>query len=120
MARQVAITDNQAEIFLLLDDDMKRAIARPGRNLGRMLAQLVMRPRDREPQPLPRRVEPGNDEFEYSLESMPGYGEAKDWGCSFPTISPTGKRAAFHGATSILVCCSRGRRVSARRSSPRR
>ncbi|MDR9810138.1 AAA family ATPase [Rhizobium hidalgonense] len=77
---RVAITDKQAEIFLLLDDDMKRAIARPGRNVGRMLAQLVMRPRDRERQPQPRPVESGNDEFEYSLESMPGYGEAKDWG----------------------------------------
>ncbi|MGR9220970.1 hypothetical protein ACU8OK_25605 (plasmid) [Rhizobium leguminosarum] len=77
---KAAITDKQAEIFLLLDDDMKRAIARPGRNVGRMLAQLVMRPRDREPQPRPRPVEPTNDDFEYSLQSMPGYGEAKDWG----------------------------------------
>ncbi|MBY5511856.1 AAA family ATPase [Rhizobium leguminosarum] len=77
---RVAITDKQAEIFLLLDDDMKRAIARPGRNVGRMLAQLVMRPRDREPQPLPPAVVSASDDFEYSLESMPGYGEAKDWG----------------------------------------
>jgi len=77
---KVAITDKQAEIFLLLDDDMKRAIARPGRNVGRMLAQLVMRRRDQEPQPPPPAVEPGHDDFEYSLESMPGYGEAKDWG----------------------------------------
>ncbi|WP_163925698.1 AAA family ATPase [Rhizobium leguminosarum] len=79
---KATITDKQAEIFLLLDDDMKRAIARPGRNVGRMLAQLVMRPRDREPQPRPRPrpVEPTNDDFEYSLETMPGYGEAKVWG----------------------------------------
>ncbi|WP_245495595.1 AAA family ATPase [Rhizobium ruizarguesonis] len=76
----MAITDKQAEIFLLLDDDMKRAIARPGRNVGRMLAQLVMHPRDRETQSRPPAVEPGNDDFEYSLESIPGYGEAKDWG----------------------------------------
>lgn len=45
---KAAITDKQAEIFLLLDDDMKRAISRPGRNVGRMLAQFVTRPRDRE------------------------------------------------------------------------
>ncbi|WP_165418198.1 hypothetical protein [Rhizobium ruizarguesonis] len=45
----MAITDKQAEIFLLLHDDMKRAIARPGRNVGRMLAQLVMRPRRGDP-----------------------------------------------------------------------
>ncbi|MBB4249449.1 AAA family ATPase [Rhizobium sp. BK008] len=77
---KVSITDKQAEIFLLLDDDMKRAIARPGRNVGRMLAQLVMRPRDREPQPLAQPVAPDNGDFEYRLESMPGYGEAKDWG----------------------------------------
>ncbi|WP_167377880.1 AAA family ATPase [Rhizobium gallicum] len=77
---RVAITDKQAEIFLLLDDDIKRAIARPGRNVGRMLAQLVMRPRDREPQPRPQPVASANDDFEYSLETMPGYGEAKDWG----------------------------------------
>nr|WP_245459825.1 hypothetical protein [Rhizobium leguminosarum] len=31
----MAITDKQAEIFLRLDDDMRRAIARPGRNVGR-------------------------------------------------------------------------------------
>ncbi|ACE91182.1 putative cell division protein [Rhizobium etli CIAT 652] len=77
---KVAITDKQAEIFLLLDDDMKRAIARPGRNVGRMLAQLVMRPRDREPQPRSVPVEPATNDFEYRLETMPGYGEAKDWG----------------------------------------
>ncbi|WP_172599200.1 AAA family ATPase [Rhizobium leguminosarum] len=75
---KVAITDKQAEIFLLLDDEMKRAIARPGRNVGRMLAQLVMRPHDREPRPQP--VASANEDFDYSLESMPGYGEAKDWG----------------------------------------
>ncbi|WFU00687.1 AAA family ATPase [Rhizobium sp. CB3171] len=75
---KVAITDKQAEIFLLLDDDMKRAIARPGRNVGRMLAQLVMRPRDRESRPQP--VASANEDFDHSLESMPGYGEARDWG----------------------------------------
>jgi hypothetical protein len=77
---KVAITDKQAEILLLLDDDMKRAIARPGRNVGRMLAQLVMRPRDRESPPRSQPVAPGSDDHEYRLESMPGYGEAKDWG----------------------------------------
>jgi ATP-dependent Zn protease len=77
---KVAITDNQAAIFLLLDDDMKRAIARPGRNVGRMLAQLAMRPRDREPQPRPPSVEPPGDDFEHRLENMLGYGEAKEWG----------------------------------------
>ncbi|MBY3043217.1 hypothetical protein ACC671_22325 [Rhizobium ruizarguesonis] len=77
---KATITDKQAEIFLLLDDDVQRAIARSGRNVGRMLAQLVMRPRNREPQPRPRQVEPTNDDFEYSLESMTGYGEAKECG----------------------------------------
>ncbi|MGO6845942.1 hypothetical protein ACC784_17355 [Rhizobium ruizarguesonis] len=37
----------------LVDDDMKRAIARSGRNVGGMLAQRLMRLRDREPQPPP-------------------------------------------------------------------
>lgn len=71
------LTDEQAEMFLLLDEEMQRAVVRPGRSVGRMLAQLVMHPRDREPQP---RLEPRNDDFEYRLETMPGYGEAKDWG----------------------------------------
>ncbi|MGZ2484853.1 cell division protease FtsH [Rhizobium pisi] len=78
---KVAITDKQAEVFLLLDDDMKRAIARPGRNVGRMLAQLVMRPRDRQSQPRPQPAAPStDDDCGYRLESMPGYGEARDWG----------------------------------------
>jgi len=76
---KVTITDKQAEIFLLLDDDVKRAIARPGRPVGRMLAQLVMQPRDPEPTPQPA-AKPANDEFEYRLETMPGYGEARQWG----------------------------------------
>lgn len=75
---KASLTDQQAELLLLLDDDVKRAIARPGRNIGRMLSQLVMRPRDRLLQPPP--VKPANDDFEYRLETMPGYGEAQEWG----------------------------------------
>ncbi|GES49986.1 hypothetical protein Rhsp01_34300 [Rhizobium sp. NBRC 114257] len=31
-------TDHPAEIFLLLDEDMQRAVVRPGRCVGRILA----------------------------------------------------------------------------------
>lgn len=74
------LTDQQAEIFLLIDEEMQRAVVRPGRSVGRMLAQLVMRPetpRDvRKPQP----ARPSEDEAELRLGSMSGYGEARQWG----------------------------------------
>lgn len=73
------LSDQQAEIFLELDEEQQRAVVRPGRSVGRMLSQLVMRPeRPAEaPTPPPR---PANDDLELRLESMSGYGEARDWG----------------------------------------
>jgi cell division protease FtsH len=74
------LTDQQAEIFLLLDEEMQRAVVRPGRSVGRMLAQLVMRPeapRDVSKPPPGRGFE---DDVELRLESMSGYGEAREWG----------------------------------------
>lgn len=75
-----SLTDLQAELFLLLDEDLQRAVARPGRSVGRMLAQLVMRPEQprNEQTPYPRRSD--EDDEPLTLESMSGYGEAKEWG----------------------------------------
>ncbi len=75
-----SLTDMQVELFLLLDEDLQREVARPGRSVGRMLSQLVMppeQPRYEQP-PSPRRSDEG-DELP-TLESMSGYGEAKEWG----------------------------------------
>lgn len=74
-----SLTDQQAEIFLLLDEEMQRAVVRPGRNVGRMLAQLVMRPEQPRDagKPPPARAA---DDVELRLESMSGYGEARQWG----------------------------------------
>lgn len=75
-----SLTNMQAELFLLLDEDLQRAVARPGRSVGRMLAQLVMRPEQPrfERAPSPRRSDEGDEPP--TLESMSGYGEAKEWG----------------------------------------
>ncbi|NTF35033.1 AAA family ATPase [Rhizobium skierniewicense] len=75
---ETTITDEQAEIFLILNDSMKRAITRPGRNTRRMLDRLVMLPRDQLLQPVP--LKPDKSDFEHRLESMPGYGDAREWG----------------------------------------
>ena len=75
-----SLTDMQAELFLLLDEDMQRAVARPGRSVGRMLSQLVMRPetpRSHPPTPL---TNPNAGGGPTTLDSMSGYGEAKEWG----------------------------------------
>ncbi|MBB3967235.1 AAA family ATPase [Rhizobium metallidurans] len=74
------LTDQQAEIFLLLDDEMQRAVVRPGRSVGRMLAQLVMRPEAPHDARKPPPVRRDDDDVELRLESMSGYGEAREWG----------------------------------------
>lgn len=74
------LTDQQAEIFLLLDEEMQRAVVRPGRSVGRMLAQLVMRPEEPCDRRKPPPARPADAEIELRLESMSGYGEARAWG----------------------------------------
>jgi ATP-dependent Zn protease len=75
-----SLTDMQAELFLLLDEDMQRAVARPGRSVGRMLAQLVMRPERPRSDPTPPLTNPNAGGEPPTLEFMSGYGEAKEWG----------------------------------------
>tara|TARA_R110002020_G_scaffold69730_9_gene181448 strand:+ start:22206 stop:24152 length:1947 start_codon:yes stop_codon:yes gene_type:complete len=71
------LSDEQAERLLALDTDLQRAVARPGRSVGRMLAHLVMRAKETAARPLP---ESANTEIALRLETMSGYGAARDWG----------------------------------------
>ncbi|HEX5933223.1 MAG TPA: hypothetical protein VFY63_03575, partial [Pseudorhizobium sp.] len=47
------LSDEQAELLLALDTDLQRAVARPGRSVGRMLAHLVMRAKETAARPQP-------------------------------------------------------------------
>lgn len=77
---QTRLTDEQAEVFLSLDEEQQRAIVRPNRSAGRMLAQLVMFPERPREAPAPPPLRPATDDLEVRLESMSGYGAAREWG----------------------------------------
>ncbi|WP_426235389.1 hypothetical protein [Pararhizobium sp. DWP1-1-3] len=74
------LTDAQAELFLGLNAESQRAIARPGKSVGRMLSQLATMSGEVDSPSVPPPSRPTNDEVEIDLESMSGYGAARDWG----------------------------------------
>jgi len=114
------LTNQQVEIFLLLDEEMQRAVVRPGRSVGRMLAQLVMRPETPRDVRKPPPVRPSEDDVELRLESMSGYGEARVWGLQLKQDLKDWKDGRIPWSDVDRGLLLSGRRASARRSSRKR